>query len=218
MVHAYFIMVSKIYCCNGLVRLLYNVCFFRLAFAVYLIMLILFWLVIRLGAIAMVWLGVIQIMAIFFYGIIVINDPELKIPFGPEDEEILDPDFGWAFYLTLLTGLGCIGLGCVVWALDFFVPRKIAVVFDRTLVEDDEFFQEDTFEPEQPTLEEYGVSTRGTKRGTQRGLGRYRQTQRLPRSGSMRSQRGSQRFKNEAEIPLEDVPQGPISITVSTKT
>ena len=180
-------------------------------------MLILFWLVIRLGAIAMVWLGVIMIMAIFFYGIIIINDPELKIPFGHDDSEILDPDFGWAFYLTLFTGLGCIGLGCVIWAMDFFVPRKIAIVFDRTVVEDDEFFQEETLESQEPTLEEYGVSTRGTKRSTQRGLGRYRQTQRLPRSGSTRS-RGSQRFKNEADIPLEDVPQAPISITVSTKT
>ena len=191
----------------------------RLSFAVYLIMLILFWLVIRLGAIAMVWLGVLMILAIFFYGIIIINDPELKVPFGPGDDNTIQPHFGWSYYLTLFTGLGCIGLGCFIWIMDFFVPRKIALVFNRIVVEDDEFFQEEVPETEQqPTLEEYGVSTRGVRK-TQRGLTRYRQTQRKPRNTTQRSRGGSQRLKNEGSIPLEDMPHGqPVSITVSTKT
>ena len=165
-----------------------------------------------------------MIMAIFFYGIIIINDPELKIPFGPGDDYTIQPHFGWSYYLTLFTGLGCIFMGILIWALDFFVPRQIALVFNRTIVEDDEFFQEAEPEPEQPTLEEYGVSTRGVRK-TQRGLSRYRQTQRRPRSSTHRSRSGSsRRFKNmddEATIPLEDMPQGetrPVSITVSTKT
>ena len=194
-----------------------NVWCFRLAFGVYLITLILFWLVIRLGAISLIWLGVIMILAIFFYGIIIINDPELRIPFGPSDDETIIPHFGWSFYLTLFTGLGCIFFGCIIWLMDFFVPRQIAVVFNHTIVEDDEFFQEEEPEPEQPTLEEYGVSTRGVRK-TQRGLTRFRQTQRKPRSTTLRSRGGSQRLKNEAAIPLEDMPQGPVSITVSTKT
>lgn len=176
---------------------------------------ILFWLVIRLGAIALIWLGVIMIMAIFLFGIIIINDPELKIPFGTHD--ILEPHFGWSFYLTLFTGLGCIFVGCLIWLLDFFVPRKIAIVFNHTVVEDDEFFQEEEPEQDQPTLDEYGVSTRGLRK-TQRGLTRFRKTQRKPRSTTLRSRGGSQRLKNEATIPLDDLPQGQVSITVSTKT
>jgi len=176
---------------------------------------ILFWLVIRLGAIAMIWLGVIMILAIFFYGIIIINDPDLEIPFS--DVDVLKPKFGWSFYLALFTGLLCIGLGILIWAMDFFVPRQIAIVFNQTVVEDDEFFQEEEPEPEQPTLEEYGVSTRGVRK-TQRGLTRFRQTQRKPRNTTLRSRGGSQRLKNETTIPLEDIPQGQVSITVSTKT
>ena len=65
--------------------------FFRLAFAVYLITIILFWMVIRLGAIAMMWLGVIMILTVFLYGTIIMNDPELEIPFGHEDDQILQP-------------------------------------------------------------------------------------------------------------------------------
>ena len=192
--------------------------FFRLAFAVYLITIILFWMVIRLGAIAMIWVGVIMILTIFFYGTIIMNDPELKIPFGHEDNQILQPRFGWAFYITLLTGIGCVILGCVIWALDFFFPRKIAIVFNRVVVEDDEFFYEDEPEPEHLLLEEYGVPIRSSKRSTQWGITRYRRTQRLPRSSSQYSQLGNRRFNNESDIQLEDVSQGPTSITESTKT
>ena len=159
-----------------------------------------------------------MILTIFFYGTIIMNDPELKIPFGHEDNQILQPQFGWAFYITLLTGIGCVILGCVIWALDFFFPRKIAIVFNRVVVEDDEFFYEDEPEPEQLLLKEYGVPIRSSRRSTQRGITRYRQTQRLPRSSSQYSQLGNRRFNIESDIPLEDVSQGPTSITVSTKT
>ena len=150
-----------------------------------------------------------MIMAIFFYGIIIINDPELKIPFGHGEEYTIEPHFGWSYYLTLATGLGCILLGCTIWAMDFFVPRKIAIVFHRTTLEDDDFFQEAEPEPnQQEQLEEYGVSTRGVRK-TQRGLTRFRQTQRKPRS-TLRSQGGAQQFRDDAAIPLEAI--------VSTKT
>ena len=156
-----------------------------------------------------------MIMAIFFYGIIIINDPELKIPFGTN--YIIEPHFGWSYYLTLFTGLGCVILGCFIWALDFFVPRKIAIVFHRTTLEDDVFFEEPEPEQEQQsTLEEYGVSVRGVRK-TQRGLTRFRQTQRKPRT-TLRSQGGNQQFRNEAAIPLEDMPRGATTVTVSTKT
>ena len=154
-----------------------------------------------------------MIMAIFFYGIIIINDPELKIPFGPGEEYTIQPHFGWSYYLTLVTGIGCILLGGVIWVLDFFVPRKIATVFHRTTLVDDDFFQEAVPEPDQQQeqLEEYSVSTRGLRK-TQRGLTRFRQTQRKPRT-TLRSQGGVQQFRNEAAIPLEA-----LAVTESTKT
>ena len=76
--------------------------------------------------------------------------------------------------------------------------------------------QEEGDEEEDPGKgEEYGapVRTRATRRGgttrgggrttTRRGLSRYRQTQRKPRS-TVRSSRGSQRL-NEGGIQLEEV-------------
>ena len=192
--------------------------FSRLAFAVYLVTMILFWMVIRYGAMALVWLGVIMILAIFLYGIIILNDPELLIPFGPGEDNIIDPHFGWSFALCLFTGIQCVLLGCLIWFMDYFFPRQIAVVFNHSLIEDDDFFQEEEPVQEQPTLEEYGVSTRGARK-TQRGLTRYRQTQRKPRNTLRSSTRGGSQRLKEAAIPLEDIPQGPgqVSITVSTK-
>jgi len=167
---------------------------------------------------ALTWLGVIMILAIFFYGIITLNDPELLIPFGPGEDNTIDPHFGWSFILCLLTGIGCVLLGCFIWFMDYFFPRQIAVVFNHSLIEDDDFFQEEEPEQEQPTLEEYGVSTRGARK-TQRGLTRYRQTQRKPRNTLRSSTRGGSQRLKEAAIPLDDIPQGPgpVSITVSTK-
>jgi len=164
----------------------------------------------------MIWLGVIMIMAIFLWGIITLNTPELLIPFGPGDDYTIDPKFGWSYILCMITGIGCVLLGCLIWFMDFFFPRQIAVVFNHSLIEDDEFFQEEEPEQQQPTLEEYGVSTRGTRK-SQRGLTRYRQTQRKPRNTLRQSTRGGSQRLKEAPIPLEDLPQGPVSITVSTK-
>ena len=172
--------------------------FFRLAFAVYLITIILFGMVIRLGAIAMMWQGVIMILTVFLYATIIMNDPELEIPFGHEDDQILRPRFGWAFYLTLLTGIGCVILGCVIWVLNFFVPQKIAIVFNRVVVEDDEFFHKVEPESEQKLFEECG----DTKMSTQSGITRYRQTQRLRRGSIPYPQLDSQHFKNESDTQL----------------
>ena len=145
-----------------------------------------------------------MILAIFFYGIIIKNDPELKIPFGPGDEYTLEPQFGWSFYLTLFTGLGCVVLGCLIWALDFFVPRKIAIVFNQIFVEDDEFFREEVLESEQLVLEEYGMPIRSVRK-TPRGLSRYRQTQRKSRSATLPSQGASRRYRNDPAIPMEQL-------------
>jgi len=173
----------------------------RLAFAVYLLTIVLFWLVVRLGAIAMVWLGIIMILANFFYGITIMNDPELVIPFNAEDK--LKPTFGSSFYFSLFTGFFCIFMGCLIWALDFFAPQKTAVMFNHTAAE---FCQEECH-LEQP---EYGVSSFGVCR-TERGITVLRQSLRKKRhtvrlSSGRSSRSGSQNFiyNNANIIPLED--------------
>lgn len=98
--------------------------------------------VIRLGAYFTMLTGSIMILSCFAFGIIILNDPKMKIPFAnPEEMAVfVDPQFGWSWYLTLFTGIGVLVLGGVVLALDFFIPRKIATVFHHSIVEEDEFF------------------------------------------------------------------------------
>ena len=86
--------------------------------------------------------GSIMILSCFAYGVIIINDPPLKIPFAnPEDMTVfVEPKFGWCFYLALLTGIAVLILGGVIVVLDFLFPRKIAIVFHHSIVEEDEFF------------------------------------------------------------------------------
>lgn len=86
--------------------------------------------------------GSVMVLSCFAYGIIILNDPKMKIPFAnPIDQAVfIDPQFGWPWWLTLFTGIGLIVLGFVILLLDFFLPRKIAVVFHHSVVEEDEFF------------------------------------------------------------------------------
>ena len=86
--------------------------------------------------------GSVMVMACFAYGIIIYNDPKMKIPFAnPVQEAVfVDPQFGWSWYLPLFTGIALLALGLAILLLDFFLPRKIAVVFHHSVVEEDEFF------------------------------------------------------------------------------
>ena len=86
--------------------------------------------------------GVVMILACFAYGIIILNDPKMKIPFAnPIDQAVfIDPQFGWSWWLSLFTGIAVLALGLFVLVMDFFFPRKIAAVFHHSVVEEDEFF------------------------------------------------------------------------------
>ena len=110
---------------------------------------------VRLGAIAMVWLGVIVVLANFVYGITIMNDPELMIPLNAENK--LEPNFGSSFYFSLATGIFCIFIGCLIWVFDFFAPKMTAALFNFTAAE---FFQEE-YHQDQP---EYGVPSSGVCR------------------------------------------------------
>ena len=91
----------------------------------------------------MFYTGLMMVCACASFAIITLNSPELKIPFGDirGGQVLLDPEFGWAWYLTLLTGIATIGLAILVWVLNYFMPRRIATVFHHSVVEEDEFFQ-----------------------------------------------------------------------------
>lgn len=86
--------------------------------------------------------GSILILACFSFGLIVLNDPKMKIPFAnPVDHLVfVDPQFGVSFYLPLFTGICVVFLGLFILLMDYFFPRKIAVVFHHSIVEEDEFF------------------------------------------------------------------------------
>lgn len=103
---------------------------------------ILYIFVIRLGAYFTMLTGSILILACFSFGVIIVNDPKMKIPFANPVEHVVfvDPHFGWSFYLPLFTGILLVFLGLFIYLMDYFLPRKIAVVFHHSIVEEDEFF------------------------------------------------------------------------------
>lgn len=87
--------------------------------------------------------GLLMVLACFAFGIIIINDPPVAIPFANEIQGTVrvTPTFGWSFILTLVTGVAVVILGIVILLLDYFLPRQIATVFHHSTVEEDEFFQ-----------------------------------------------------------------------------
>ena len=84
-----------------------------------------------------------MICACASFGIIIINSPPLKVPFGDIEGNVtfLFPHFGWAWWLSLVTGIATVFLAVLVWVLNYFMPRRIATVFHHSVVEEDEFFQ-----------------------------------------------------------------------------
>ena len=115
----------------------------RCAFGTYILSILLFIFVIRLGAWFMLLTGLLMVLACFAFGIIIINDPPVAIPFANEIQGTVrvTPTFGWSFILTLVTGVALVILGVVILLLDYFFPRQIATVFHHSTVEEDEFFQ-----------------------------------------------------------------------------
>lgn len=87
--------------------------------------------------------GLIMVLASFSYAIIIINDPPFILPFADIHGELvqLKPHFGWSWYLNLFTGIAVVALAILILVLNYFIPRKVAVIFHHSMVEEDEFFQ-----------------------------------------------------------------------------
>ena len=170
----------------------------RTAFATYLIAILLYIFNIQQGAKFTVITGCLMILSVFAYGVIIINDPPLELPFQDAalnrstsnattsnattsnatttlPSTVLKPSFGWSWWLTLWTGVGTFFLGIFILVLDKFWPSTAAAIFHHSIIEDDlSFFEEDS---EEPAPEEYRTAPRiqrgqgGTTRGrTRRGL------------------------------------------------
>ena len=91
----------------------------------------------------MLMTGLFMVLASFSFGIIIINDPRIFFPFADTHGDLvsLRPEFGWSFYLNLITGIVVVILAVIILFMNYFFPRKIAVVFHHSVVEEDEFFQ-----------------------------------------------------------------------------
>ena len=157
--------------------------------------------VIRYGAWFTVITGSLMILTVFAYGIIIINDPPLELPF---QDAILKPAFGWSWWLTLWTGVGTFFLGVFILLLDRFWPSKAAAIFHHSVVEDDAFFSEEDGAEPQPKFEEYGSAPtfktgrgRSTRGRTRRGL-KTRNT--------VRTQKHPEAEANAEVIQLQEVP------------
>jgi low affinity Fe/Cu permease len=104
---------------------------------------LLFIFVIGTGGWFMLATGLVMLLASFSYAIIIQNDPPIFFPFADDHGELvrLFPNFGWSWYLNLVTGIAVVVMAIIVLAMNYFFPRHIAVVFHHSVVEEDDFFQ-----------------------------------------------------------------------------
>lgn len=82
--------------------------------------------------------GLLMLLASATYGLTILNDPPLKIPF---QDDVLRPHFKASFYLVLFTGLGISILAIGIVIGDYIWPRKMAEVFHHSIIADDIIFQ-----------------------------------------------------------------------------
>lgn len=96
-------------------------------------------------------LGTIMIMACMAYSFVILNKPHIRLPWNAADCHpdpragnwcaiAMVPNYGWSWYLVLLTGIAVFVLGLVLFIIDFFVPRWTAPIFHHNIIEADEEF------------------------------------------------------------------------------
>ena len=89
----------------------------------------------------MLYMGLVLCLAVFTYGIVIMNGTnnsgKMRIPF---QDGTIDPQFGWSWWLTLVTGVLSVVLSLIVLVTNYIFPRQVATFFHHTLIEEDEFF------------------------------------------------------------------------------
>ena len=115
-------------------------CLYRLAFALYLVSILLFVNTIHHGALLMLYMGLVLCLAVFTYGNVILNGVnnsiKMKIPF---QDGVIDPQFGWSWWLTLATGVFSVIASVFILILNATRPDLTAVFFHHTYVIDEEF-------------------------------------------------------------------------------
>ena len=79
-----------------------------------------------------------MLLACLTYGVVIINDPPLQIPFA---DGTLIPRFSWAFWQVLVTGCLTVLAALVIVFIDIWFPRKAAKFFHHSTIVDDTIFQ-----------------------------------------------------------------------------
>ncbi|RWS13818.1 Dual oxidase maturation factor 1-like protein [Dinothrombium tinctorium] len=126
-----------------------------LAFALWLLMNIVFQLVIQYGALLLILTGKVLIIANILYCNIR-NPIPLEIPFESIDGKStvwLKPTFSWCYYLNLANGIVCVLLGLIAFYADLRYPDEIAEFFGVDVLSGYEEVVEDFEEEEKPAKE-----------------------------------------------------------------
>ncbi|XP_070541736.1 dual oxidase maturation factor 1-like [Ptychodera flava] len=120
------------------------------AFPLWILTNILFFMVIRYGAYFMALTGSVMLLGNLIYATLR-DGPDLEIPF---EQATLMFAYGWCFWLCLIVGLLCIILAVIVVIMDFRFPSQLATFLNSDLLQD----YEDSYE------EQYSVGEKPQKR------------------------------------------------------
>ena len=87
----------------------------------------------------MLYMGLVLCLAVFTYAIVIINGADnsakMKIPFQDGD---IDPQFGWSWWLTLVTGVLSVIVSFVILVVNSRRPDMTATFFHHMYTEDED--------------------------------------------------------------------------------
>lgn len=115
-----------------------------LAFPLWLLTNILFFVLLRYGAYFLAMTGAAMVTSNIIWATLR-NVNELVIPFTDENKLVFS--YGASFFVCLITGIGCIVLGIIVFIMDLRFPRHIALFFNVDVIQDSEEVQVEKEEP-----------------------------------------------------------------------
>ena len=123
-------------------------CFRRLSFAIYLLDIAVLIFDVYYGAYLMSILGLTMILACLSFGLITMHKTELVFPWTMPSCKgenldctlLLDVKFGWSWYLVLCTGIAVFVCSVIIYIVNFFYPRHVALFFHYSSVSDDGMF------------------------------------------------------------------------------
>jgi hypothetical protein len=116
------------------------------AFPLWLLSLLLFNMVLSLGALFLALTGSTLILAnILFSALSQSASPVLEIPF---EDGIIELSYGWSYILVLLTGIQCILGAAAVIFMDYRYPRQLAKFFGMSVQDNEEDMDADMDEEE----------------------------------------------------------------------